>query len=526
MKRISLLLVLLLASLMLFSLTSCGKSGDKAGGVLVFGRSGDASGLDPARETDGESFYIADNVYDNLVSFINGTTDIEPGLAEKWDVSANGLEFTFYLRKGVKFHDGTDFNADAVVYSLARQFKKDHPAYKYGPWKYWSAMGMDDIIKDVVKVDDYKVKILLKKKEAPFLANLAMQFAAIVSPTAAEKEKENFKSTACGTGPFKFVQWIKDDSIILERNDNYWGRKAYLDRLILKVIPEPTARYLALKKGEVDIIDFPSPEDIENIKADPKLKIVEQPGLNVGYMAMNQSKKPFDNKLVRQAVNHAINKADILKAVYGNLGVPAKNPLPPTMWSYNDAIQEYKYDPKLAKELLKKAGLENGFETTLWAMPVSRPYNPNAKKVAEIMQSQLKEVGIKANIVSYEWGTYLDKLDNLQHDMCLIGWTGDNGDPDNFLYVLLSIQSTNKPAQNYAFWKNEKFNSLITQAKETVDKDKRTKLYKEAQVIFHEEAPWVPIAHSVVVEPMKKSVMDFKLSPMSKREFRDVWIQK
>jgi peptide/nickel transport system substrate-binding protein len=209
--------------------------------LLVFGRSGDASGLDPARETDGESFYIADNVYDNLVSFINGTTDIEPGLAEKWDVSANGLEFTFYLRKGVKFHDGTDFNADAVVYSLARQFKKDHPAYKYGPWKYWSAMGMDDIIKDVVKVDDYKVKILLKKKEAPFLANLAMQFAAIVSPTAAEKEKENFKSTACGTGPFKFVQWIKDDSIILERNDNYWGRKAYLDRLILKVIPEPTS---------------------------------------------------------------------------------------------------------------------------------------------------------------------------------------------------------------------------------------------------------------------------------------------
>jgi len=196
------------------------------------------------------------------------------------------------------------------------------------------------------------------------------------------------------------------------------------------------------------------------------------------------------------------------------------------MWSYNDAIQEYKYDPKLAKELLKKAGLENGFETTLWAMPVSRPYNPNAKKVAEIMQSQLKEVGIKANIVSYEWGTYLDKLDNLQHDMCLIGWTGDNGDPDNFLYVLLSIQSTNKPAQNYAFWKNEKFNSLITQAKETVDKDKRIKLYKEAQVIFHEEAPWVPIAHSVVVEPMKKSVMDFKLSPMSKREFKDVWIQK
>ncbi|HOV09897.1 MAG TPA: ABC transporter substrate-binding protein [Spirochaetota bacterium] len=526
MKRLSLLLVLLIAALSLFSFSSCSKSGGKSGGVLVFGRSGDAAGLDPGRETDGESLYIADNVFENLVEFVPGTTEIAPCLAEKWDISANGLEFIFYLRKGVKFHDGTDFNADAVVFSLARQFKKDHPAYKYGPWKYWSAMGMDDIIKDVVKVDDYKVKIILKKKEAPFLANLAMQFAGIVSPAAVEKHKENFASNPVGTGPFKFVQWIKDDSIILERNDNYWREKAYLDRLILKVIPEPTARYLALKKGEVDIIDFPSPEDIENIKADKNLKVVEQPGLNVGYLAMNQSKKPFDNKLVRQAVSHAINKADIIKAVYGNLGTPAKNPIPPTMWSYNDSIKDYEYNPKLAKELLKKAGYENGFKTTLWAMPVSRPYNPNAKKVAEIMQAQLKEVGITADIVSYEWGTYLDKLDNLQHDMCLIGWTGDNGDPDNFLYVLLSIQSTNKPAQNYAFWKNEKFDSLIRQAKETFDRNKRTELYKEAQVIFHEEAPWVPIAHSIVVEPMKKNVMDFKLSPLGKREFRQVWIQK
>lgn len=526
MKRVSLLLALLLSALMLLSVVSCGKSGDKTGGVLVFGRAGDAVGLDPARETDGESFYIADNVYENLVEFVNGTTDVVPCLAEKWDMSTNGLEFTFYLRKGVKFHDGTDMNADAVVYSIARQFKKTHSAYKYGPWQYWQAMGMDGIIKDIVKVDDYKVKITLIKKEAPFLANLAMQFAAIVSPTAAEKYKENFKNNPVGTGPFKFVQWIKDDSIILEKNETYWREKAFLDRLILKVIPEATARYLSLKKGEVDIIDFPSPEDIENIKSDSNLKIVEQPGLNVGYLAMNMMKKPFDNLLVRQAVSHAINKADIIKAVYGNMGVPAKNPLPPTMWSYNDAVKDYNFDPKLAKDLLKKAGLEKGFETTLWAMPVSRPYNPNARKVAEIMQSQLKEVGITVKIVSYEWGTYLDKIASYEHDMCLIGWTGDNGDPDNFLYVLLSEDSTVKPAQNYAYWKNPEFNKKIKQAKETFDKDKRTSLYKEAQTIFHADAPWVPIAHSIVIEPMKKSVMDFKLSPLGKREFREVWIKK
>jgi ABC-type transport system substrate-binding protein len=511
---------------MLLSLISCGSSKDKEGGVLVFARAGDAAGLDPARETDGESLYIADNVYENLVEFDTGTTDIVPGLAERWDMSDSGLEFIFYLRKGVKFHDETDMNADAVVFSLTRQFNKNHPAYKYGPWKYWQSMAMDKIIKDVAKVDDYKVKITLFKKEAPFLSNLAMRFAAIVSPAAVEKYKGNFKNYPVGTGPFKFVQWIRDDSIILEKNEAYWGDKALLDRIIFKVIPEAKKRYLALKKGEADIIDLPSPDDISKISSNSNLKIVEQPGLNVGYLAMNQMKKPFDNKLVRQAVNHAINKADIIKAVYGRMGVPARNPLPPAMWSYNDSIKDYEYDLKAAKELLKKAGFENGFETTLWITPATRPYNPDSQKAAEIIQAQLKEAGIKVNIVSHKMGTYLDKIADGYHDMCLAGWTGDNGDPDNFLYVLLSEDAARKPAQNYAFWKNPEFNSLLIKARETFDKDRRTLFYEEAQMIFHEEAPWVAIAHSLAIVPMKKSVMDFKLSLLGKREFRQVWIKK
>lgn len=499
---------------------------EKKGGTLVFGRSGDSVGLDPAREDDGESFYVADNVYEPLVKFKTGTTEVVPCLAESWTISKDGLEFIFKLRKGVKFHDDTEFNAEAVVFSLKRQYDQNHPHFKYGPWKYWGYMDMSNIIKDVIKVDNLTVKITLKKKEAPFLANLAMQFSSIVSPAAAEKYKENFKSNPVGTGAFKFVQWIKDDSIVLERFDKYWGQKTNLDRVILKVIPDATARYLALKKGEVDIIDYPSPEDIENIKKDKKLKTVEQAGLNVGYLALNIDKKPFDNKLVRQAINYAIKKSDIIKAVYGNLGIPAKNPMPPTMWSYNDKIKDYEYNPEKAKSLLKQAGYPNGFESTIWAMPVSRPYNPNAKKVAEIIQAQLKDVGIKLNIVSFEWGTYLDKIHQGEHDMCLIGWTGDNGDPDNFLWVLLSIPSTNKPASNYSFWKNEKFNSLIKEAKETFDVKKRTALYLAAQEIFREEAPWVPIAHSTVVEPMKVSVNNFFLSPLGKREFKEVWIKK
>ncbi|TFG57779.1 MAG: ABC transporter substrate-binding protein [Spirochaetales bacterium] len=498
----------------------------KAGGVLIFGRSGDAVGLDPAREDDGESFYIADNVYETLVAFKPGTTEIIPALAESWTASVNGLEYTFKLRKGVKFHDGTTFTADAVVFSIGRQFKQESPYYNYGPWKYWGYMDMDNIIQDVVKVDDYTVKFILKKQEAPFIANLGMNFAAIVSPAAAEKYQEDFFNNPVGTGPFKFVSWAKDDNIVVERFNDYWGPKAYLDRVIFKVVPDATARYLALKKGEVDLIDFPSAEDLPAIEGDANMNVIHQEGLNVGYLAFNCLKKPFDNKLVRQAINYAINKQEIITGVYGKAGSVAKNPMPPTLWSYNNNIKDYEYNPEKAKQLLAQAGLKDGFSTTLWAMPVSRPYNPNARKIAEIMQAQLAKVGIKAEIVSYEWGTYLDKVDHGEHVMAMLGWTGDNGDPDNFLFALLSIPAAEIPAGNIAFWKNTAFNDLVVQAKENPDVKKRTELYMKAQEVFKEEAPWVTIAHSVVYAPMKKSVQDFLLSPLGKREFKYVWIKK
>lgn len=500
--------------------------GPKSGGVLVFGRGGDSVGLDPARETDGESFYGSTQIFDNLVEFKNGTTEVQPALAKSWDISDDGLTFTFHLVENATFHDGTPFNADAAVFSLMRQLDENHPYYDLGPWKYWGYMGMTDIIEDIVAVDEYTVRFELKKREAPFLANLAMDFAAMVSPTAVAKYGEDFKSNPVGTGPFKFVSWKKDDNIVLERNENYWRRPAYLDRLILKVIPDATARYLALQKGEIDVMDFPSPEDIEDMKADPEIKVIQQAGLNVGYLAMNTQKEPFDDKRVRQAFNYAINKDEIITAVFGSAGTPAKNPLPPTMWSYNDEIEAYPYNPEKAKELLAEAGYEDGFSTTLWAMPVARPYFPDGRKVAEIMQAQLKEVGVEAEIVSYDWGTYLDKTDSGEHDTALLGWTGDNGDPDNFLFVLLSKAAAEVPAGNIAFWKDDEFNDLIVEAKETFDRDRRTELYEEAQEVFHEEAPWVPVAHSVVSEPMQPYVMNFKLSPVGKRVFYSVWLDK
>jgi len=532
MKKIGKIVMLFLMATLF--LTSCSKDdvketaadGGKFGGVLVFGRSGDSVGLDPGRETDGESFYGSTQVYDTLVEFVPGQTSIQPALATSWTFAADGLSVKFNLREGVKFHDGTPFNADAVVYSIERQFKTDHPAYGFGPWKYWGYMDMDNIVESVTALDDLTVEFKLKKREAPFMANLAMDFASIVSPTAGAKYGADLTNHPVGTGPFKFVSWIKDDSIVFEKNPEFWGDEVYLDRLILKVIPDATARWLALQKGEVDIIDFPSPEDLDIMEATEGIKVIQQEGLNVGYLALNTEKAPYDNVKVRQAMNYAIDRNEIVAGVYGKAGKPAKNPIPPTMWSYNDDIEAYDYNPEKAKALLAEAGFPDGFKTEIWAMPVARPYNPNGKKVAEIMQAQLAKVGIEVDIISYEWGTYLDKTDQGEHQAAMLGWTGDNGDPDNFLWVLLSKMAAEKPAGNIAFWKNDEFTDLCAQAKEEMDQAKRTELYMQAQVIFHEQAPWVPIANSVVSEPMKDSVQDFVLYPTGKRVFAKVWLKK
>jgi len=510
----------------------------KYGGVLVFGRSGDSVGLDPAHVTDGESFYASKQVYDTLVQFKIGTTILEPALATSWDVSKDGLEYVFHLRKGVYFHPTkfykkrNEFTADDVVFSLKRQYDKNNPYNKIGgTYKYWGAMNMSDIVKDVVKLDKYTVKITLKKPEAPFLSNMAMDFASIVSKDYAmdllkEGKADRLSRYPVGTGPFVFVKWVKDDKIIFTANENYWDGKPYLKKLILKVITNSSVRAAELKTGAIHVMDFPNPEEVPSLEKDPNIKLVKQEGLNVGYLALDQVKfAPFRDVRVRRAINYAINKEAIVKAIYAGFGRPAYSPIPPTMWSYNPNITKYKYNPEKAKQLLKEAGYEHlSFE--LWAMPVARPYMPNARKVAEAMQADLAKVGVKTKIVSYDWGTYLDKGRHFEDDSCLLGWTGDNGDPDNFLDVLLTSHAAKIPASNRAGWKNKEFDALVAKAKTITDRKERAKLYMKAQEIFAKEVPWVTIANSLVVEPIRKNVMNFKLDPMGKRRFNKVWLDK
>lgn len=487
------------------ALTACGgKGADSGGKTLIWGRGADAKALDPALVTDGESFKITKNVMETLVDYKKGSTEVEPALAESWETSKDGKTWTFKLRKGVKFHDGTDFNADAVVFNVERWMDPKHPQHKGGEFIYYPSMfggfkgDKGHVIESVKAVDPHTVEFKLKEPQGPFLANIGMVPFAISSPKALKEDTEGFSKKPVGTGPFKFISWKKNDAITLEKNEDYWDKgKPKVDKVIFKSIPDNTARYTAFQSGDIDVMDGMNPGDAKSIKKSNDLELHEQEGMNIGYLAFNMSiKGPLKEKKVRQALNHAVNKKAIIKSVFSDMAVPAVNPMPSSMWGYNDKVEDYEYDLDKAKKLLKEAGYEDGFEIDFWAMPEPRPYMPDGRKVAEYIQADFAKIGVKTKIVSYDWQTYLDKTQKGEHSMALLGWNGDNGDPDNFLYVLLDKDNAKAPAQNIAFYKSDKLHDLLIRAQRDTEVEKRTKLYEEAQEIIKEDAPWVPLVHA------------------------------
>jgi peptide/nickel transport system substrate-binding protein len=398
------------------------------------------------------------------------------------------------------------------------------------PPEYWVSMEMDDIVDSIEAVDDYTVVFKLKKVNAPFLANMGMDFADIISPTAFLKDPKEFIRNPVGTGPFEFVKWVKDDRIILEKNPHYWNKTGgpYLEQIVFRSIPENSVRFLELKTGNIHICQFPNPADIALAEKDSNLKLVSQPGMNIGYLGYNLTKEPWKSNVnLRKAIAHAINRTAIVDNIYQGLGQVAKNPIPPTMWGYNDQVPGYAFDAALAKEYLKKAGFPDGKglgEINLWSMPVPRPYNPEGLKVGEAMAADLAKAGITAKVVTYEWGTYLKRQREQPADMDMfqLGWTGDNGDPDNFLAVLFDGLASSAVRTQ---WHNEKYHQLMVKGRETIDQDKRADIYKEAQQLLYDECPVIPIAHSTVKWPELKNVMNFKLHPTASVRMKDVWLE-
>ena len=507
--------------------------------TLVYCSEGSPENFYPAINTTGTSFDASSRpIYNRLVEFERGTTKVEPGLATSWDATEDGLTYVFHLRKGVKwqttksFKPSRDFNADDVIFSFARQSDKNNPWFKVTSdnHSYYNDMDMPKLVKSLEKLDEYTVKFTLNAPEAPFIANMAMDFASIISKEYADQlmkagTPEKFDQEPVGTGPFQLENYQKDAVIRFKAFAEGWRGKPAIDTLVYAITPDSSVRYAKLKANECQIMPYPNPADVADMKKNPDLKVLEQPGLNVGYLAMNVTKKPFDDKRVRQAVNYAINRQAIIDGVYQGTGIVAKNPIPPSMWSYNDDVKDYAFDPAKAKELLKEAGHPDGFDTDLWWIPVQRPYNPNGKRIAELMQADLAKVGIKATLVSYEWGEYRKRVQNGDDMMAQLGWTGDNGDPDNFLYTLLGCAGAVQGGGNSAKWCYKPFDDLLVQAKRTTDTAKRTELYKQAQVIFKEEAPWVTIAHAVQIGPTRKEVTGYKLSPFGSHDFFGVDLQ-
>jgi dipeptide transport system substrate-binding protein len=503
--------------------------------TFVYCSEGSPEGFNPIFYTSGTTFdATSKNVFEGLTHFKRGTTVIEPGMAERWEVSNDGKTYTFHLRKGVKFQSADhfkptrDMNADDVLFTFERQWKKDHPYYKVsgGSYEYFDGMSMPDLLNNIVKVDDYTVRFDLNRPEAPMLANLAMDFAVIQSAEYADAmmkkgTPEMIDQWPIGTGPFTFAGYKKDAQIRYTAFEKYWKGKAAIDKLVFAITPDASVRYAKLKAGECQLMPYPNPADLAAMKADSNINLMQQEGLNVGYLAYNALQKPFDDVRVRKALNHAINKAAIIDTVFQGAGKPAKNPIPPTIWSYNNATVDDAFDLEGAKKLLAEAGYPNGFEMKLWAMPVQRPYNPNARRMAEVIQADWAKIGVKAEIVSYEWGEYLKRSKDKDRDgAVLLGWTGDNGDPDNFLAVLLGCDGVG--GSNRAQWCYKPFEDLIQKAKVVSDIGERTKLYEQAQIVFKEQAPWATIAHSVVFEPQSKNVVDYKIDPLGGHIFYGV----
>jgi dipeptide transport system substrate-binding protein len=506
--------------------------------TLVYCSEGSPSGFDPAQYTTGTDFTANTfTVYNRLVEFERGGTKIEPGLAQSWDVSPDGKTYTFHLRHGVKFQTTAffkptrEFNADDVVFTFERMLDPNQPFRKAYPvsFPYFTDMGLDKLIASVEKVDPYTVKFTLNEPNAPFIQNMAMEFASILSAEYADQllkagKAADINQYPVGTGPFIFRSYTKDATIRFDGNPDYWKPgDVKISKLIFSITTDASVRVQKLKRDECQVMSYPRPADIAPMKSDANLDVPSQPGFNLGYLAYNFEHKPLDNAEVRKALDMAINKNAILESVYQGAGQAATAPMPPTQWSYDPNLKMPAYDPAAAKALLAKAGFPNGFDITLWAMPVQRPYNPNARLMAEMIQADWAKIGVKAKIVTYEWGEYIKRAHEGEQDSMLIGFTGDNGDPDNWLGTLLGCDSVH--GNNFAHWCYKPFDALVQNGRTTTDQSARTKIYTQAQQIFAQQLPFSPIANSTVYQPIRKNVVDMRIEPLGYVRFDGVSVK-
>jgi peptide/nickel transport system substrate-binding protein len=479
-------------------------------GTLVVGLVAEPVNLDPAQVTDLNSNRVGRRIAETLVTFPEESTQIVPGLAESWTVSRDGLRYTFKLRRGITFHDGTPFNADAVKFSIERQINPEHPFNKLG--KYPFANFFFGNVKAVEVLDDATVEFVLKEPRASFLAVLTAGAASIVSPTAVKKLGLDYPSQPVGTGPFRFVAWDRGQRVVLDKNPRYWRGPTKLERVIYRPIVEDQARLTELLTGAVDLIVGTPPDYVAQLENNPKITLLKQVGAHVWYLGINNQKKPFDDKRVRQALNYAVNKDAIVRDVLKGTGTLSRGPVLPGTWGADSGLKPYPYDPERARKLLAEAGYASGFATTLW-VPESGSGMQSPVAMATIIQSNLKAVGVNASVQTFEWGAYLARLRSKEQELFALSWMAGNEDPDMVMFPLLHSSQWTPDGPNRALYKNAAFDELLHQARVTTDQARRAQLYREAQRILVEDPPWIFVDHEIQTAAHVRRVQGFKLHP-------------
>ncbi len=522
--------------------------------TFIFGRGGDSVQLDPILVTDGESFRVTGQILDSLYKFEQGTTNPVPALAE-CTPNENASVWTCKLREGVKFHDGTDFNADAVIFNFERWRFTDHPYhFPSQVFEYYEAMwgGFDDdsMITAVNKLDDMTVEFILAEPMAPFLANLAMDMFAISSPTAIQAAGEAYGTPtvgAVGTGPYKFVSWEEGTEIKLVANEDYWGEKPKVKNIIVRVVPDDSARFLALQAGDIDALEQAVVEDLETAENDPNLQVLTRPALNTSYIAFNFMIEEFRDIRVRKAVAHAIDKQGLISNFFGKYGTVATNFLPPLLLGHNPDIEDWAYDPELSKSLLAEAGFPDGLsEVTvaedvmdaegnvvytagqriplrLYYMPVTRFYFPAPKEIGEAMAANLNAAGIKVELyLEGDWPTYLGSRRNgLLMGLYMLGWGGDNGDPDNFLGYFFG--NAQEPVKQEGWYQNKELADLLDLAVTLPDPEARAELYRQAEQILHDDVARIWLGHNNTPLILSTKVKGYVPQPVGAENYEYVY---
>ena len=478
---------------------------DSEESIFIVARTNDAVNLDAGwAYYDGEIDLIY-HMYEGLVKYIDDDLNIGPSLATEWSSDEEGKVWTFELREGVKFHDGTEFNSEAVVFTFERILQEDHPYAWMGDWSYLDYL-LGDVISEVNAIDDYTVEFVLDEVFAPFLTYMGLYSQFIISPAAAQEDKDEFYRNPVGTGPYMMEEWRSDEFTSMVAFEGYWGEKPAIDKIIWKVVPDATTRMMELQAGEVHAIKTILPEQLETLTADPELDVVRVPGANIFLGNINHEAEPFDDVRMRKALMHAIDMDSLVDSVYEGLGTRAVNSMPSTIFGYNDDIVPYAYDPEMAMELMAEAGYADGYDLDINVFSGARVYIGRPVDVAEIIAADLRAVGVNANVIVNEWAAHSEIISSYQHQLAFTGWY-DVAHPNNFLraLVLEGMENNYKPD---ILWE------LANKANATYDRDLQEEYYREMQQIIHDDAAILHIAHSDYTAAVTGEVDGFVVDPI------------